>query len=116
MFHPQDRKGPLGLNLDAIYRSGFKCKKCNKSYSSKDVFLDLSVTAGLRNYTEVKPIRTELFWIPLVSFLYERGWHQDFNLSGFPRADEEFRMAQDYFKPVEGGTLVDVSCGSGLFS
>uniref|UniRef100_A0A803N6V4 Methyltransferase domain-containing protein n=1 Tax=Chenopodium quinoa TaxID=63459 RepID=A0A803N6V4_CHEQI len=25
-------------------------------------------------------------------------------------------MAQEYFKPVEGGLLVDVSCGSGLFS
>ncbi|KAA3490644.1 putative methyltransferase chloroplastic-like [Gossypium australe] len=102
--------------LDAIYRSGFKCKKCNKSYSSKDVFLDLTVTAGLRNYTEVKPVRTELFRSPLVSFLYERGWRQNFNLSGFPGADEEFRMAQEYFKPAEGGTLVDVSCGSGLFS
>ncbi|MBA0690210.1 hypothetical protein Goari_007902, partial [Gossypium aridum] len=101
---------------DTIYRSGFKCKKCNKSYSSKDAFLDLTVTAGLRNYTEVKPVRTELFRSPLVSFLYERGWRQNFNLSGFPGADEEFRMAQEYFKPAEGGTLVDVSCGSGLFS
>ena len=25
-------------------------------------------------------------------------------------------MAQDYFKSAEGGLLVDVSCGSGLFS
>ncbi|KHG21340.1 hypothetical protein F383_03824 [Gossypium arboreum] len=115
-YEPLIRKGPLGLNLDAIYRSGFKCKKCNKSFSSKDVFLDLTVTAGLRNYTEVKPVRTELFRSPLVSFLYERGWRQNFNLSGFPGADEEFRMAQEYFKPAEGGTLVDVSCGSGLFS
>ncbi|KAH1066350.1 hypothetical protein J1N35_031337 [Gossypium stocksii] len=54
--------------------------------------------------------------IPLVSFLYERGWHQNFNLSGFSGANEEFRMAQDYFKPEECGILVDVSCGSGLFS
>ncbi|KAH1084172.1 hypothetical protein J1N35_023933 [Gossypium stocksii] len=94
MFHPQYRKGPPSLNLDAIYRSGFKCKKCNKSSSSKDVFLDLSVTAGLRNYTEVKLVRTELFRIPLVSFLYERGWHQNFNLSGFPAADEEVNLLQ----------------------
>ncbi|XP_039031631.1 uncharacterized methyltransferase At2g41040, chloroplastic-like [Hibiscus syriacus] len=115
-YEPLIRKGPPGLNLDAIYRSGFKCKKCNKSYSSKDVYLDLTVTAGLRNYTEVKPAGTELFRSPLVSFLYERGWRQNFNRSGFPGADEEFRMAQEYFKPAEGGTLVDVSCGSGLFS
>lgn len=25
-------------------------------------------------------------------------------------------MAQEYFKPAEGGLLVDVSCGSGLFT
>ena len=25
-------------------------------------------------------------------------------------------MAQGYFKPVQGGVLLDVSCGSGLFS
>ena len=26
------------------------------------------------------------------------------------------RLAQDYFKPTQGGLLVYVSCGSGLFS
>lgn len=26
---------------------------------------------------------------PLVSFLYERGWRQNFNRSGFPGPDEE---------------------------
>lgn len=115
-YEPLIRKGPSGLNLEAIYRSGFKCKKCNKSYSSKDIYLDLTVTAGLRDYTEVKPAGTELFRNPLVSFLYERGWRQNFNRSGFPGPDEEFKMAQGYFKSVEGGLLVDVSCGSGLFS
>ncbi|MBA0764369.1 hypothetical protein Gotri_013725 [Gossypium trilobum] len=53
---------------------------------------------------------------PFVSFVYERGWRQNFNRRGFPGPDEEFRMAQEYFKPVEGGILADVSCGSGLFS
>ncbi|XVE98451.1 hypothetical protein REPUB_Repub03eG0107700 [Reevesia pubescens] len=115
-YEPLIRKGPPGFNLEAIYRSGFKCEKCNKSYSSKDVYLDLTVTAGLRDYTEVKPAGTELFRSPFVSFVYERGWRQNFNRSGFPGPDEEFRMAQEYFKPAEGGILVDVSCGSGLFS
>ncbi|XP_073285131.1 uncharacterized methyltransferase At2g41040, chloroplastic-like isoform X2 [Primulina huaijiensis] len=44
------------------------------------------------------------------------GWRQNFNTSGFPGPEEEFKMAQDYFKPAEGGLLIDVSCGSGLFS
>ncbi|PPS03915.1 hypothetical protein GOBAR_AA16764 [Gossypium barbadense] len=115
-YEPLIRKGPPGLNLAAIYRSGFKCKQCDKSYSSKDTYLDLTVTAGLRDYTEVKPAGTELFRSPFVSFVYERGWRQNFNRRGFSGPDEEFRMAQEYFKPVEGGILVDVSCGSGLFS
>ncbi|OVA12478.1 Methyltransferase type 11 [Macleaya cordata] len=115
-FEPLIRKGPPGLNLQAIYRSAFKCQKCNKSYSSKDFFLDLTVTSGTKDYTEFYPTRTELFRSPLVSFLYERGWRQNFNRSGFPGPDEEFKMAQEYFKPAEGGLLVDVSCGSGLFS
>lgn len=53
----------------SIYRSGFKCRKCNKSYSSKDIYLDLTVTAGLRDYTEVKPAGTELFRY-FIHFLY----------------------------------------------
>ncbi|CAL9028156.1 unnamed protein product [Prunus brigantina] len=115
-YEPLIRKGPPGLNLQAIYRSAFKCKKCDKSYSSKDIYLDLTVIAGLKEYVEVKPVGTELFRSPLVSFLYERGWRQNFNSSGFPGLDEEFKMAQDYFKSAEGGVLLDVSCGSGLFS
>lgn len=115
-FEPLIRKGPPGFNLPAIYRSGFKCKKCNKTYSSKNIYLDLTVIAGAKEYVEAQPSRTELFRSPLVSFLYERGWRQNFNRSGFPGPDEEFDMAQEYFKPAEGGTLIDVSCGSGLFS
>nr|GMD81516.1 uncharacterized methyltransferase At2g41040, chloroplastic [Ipomoea batatas] len=98
-YEPLIRKGPSGFNLPAIYRSGFKCKNCNKTYSSKNIYVDLTVTAGTKEYNEFKPARTELFRSPLVSFLYER-----------------FQMAQEYFKAVQGGILVDVSCGSGLFS
>ncbi|XP_042377832.1 uncharacterized methyltransferase At2g41040, chloroplastic-like [Zingiber officinale] len=115
-YEPLIRKGPSGFNVPSIYRSGFKCPKCNKSFSSKDVYLDLTVTSGTTEYSEFKPARTELFRSPLVSFLYERGWRQNFNRSGFPGPDEEFNMAQEYFKPVKGGLLIDVSCGSGLFS
>uniref|UniRef100_A0A8R7RAP5 Uncharacterized protein n=1 Tax=Triticum urartu TaxID=4572 RepID=A0A8R7RAP5_TRIUA len=72
-YEPLIRKGPPGMNLPAIYRSGFKCSKCSKSFTSKDVFLDLTVTSGMKEYSELKPARTELFRSPLVSFLYEEG-------------------------------------------
>lgn len=51
-----------------------------------------------------------------MSFLYERGWRQNFGLGGYPGPDEEFEMAKQYFKPVLGGNVVDASCGSGVFS
>ncbi|KAL0337565.1 UNVERIFIED_CONTAM: putative methyltransferase, chloroplastic [Sesamum calycinum] len=88
-YEPLIRKGPSGFNLPAIYRSGFKCRKCNKSYSSKNIYLDLTVTSGTKEYNEFKPAGTELFRSPLVSFVYERGWRQNFNRSGFPGPDEE---------------------------
>ncbi|XP_078433397.1 S-adenosyl-L-methionine-dependent methyltransferases superfamily protein [Wolffia australiana] len=110
------RTGPPGFNLSAIYRSGFMCKSCKKPFSSRNTYLDLTVTSGAKEYNEYKPSRTELFRSPLVSFLYERGWRQNFRQSGFPGLEEEFKMAQEYFKPVAGGLLLDVSCGSGLFS
>ncbi|KAG9451407.1 hypothetical protein H6P81_011372 [Aristolochia fimbriata] len=115
-YEPLVRKGPQGLNLSSIYRSAFKCQNCCKTYSSKDVYLDLVVTAGTKEYVEFKPSRTELFRSPLVSFLYERGWRQNFKRSGFPGLDEEFSMAQEYFSSAAGGVLIDASCGSGLFS
>lgn len=115
-YKPLTRRGSAGLNLEAIYRSGFKCKACNRAYSSKNMYLDLTVTSGMEEYSETKPPGTELFRSPIVSFLYERGWRQNFNQSGFPGPEEEFKMAQEYFRSAEGGLLVDVSCGSGLFS
>ncbi|KAJ0491005.1 hypothetical protein HanHA300_Chr12g0461991 [Helianthus annuus] len=45
--------------------------------------LDLTLIAGAKEYVEAQPSRTELFRSPLVSFLYERGWRQNFNLTGF---------------------------------
>jgi hypothetical protein len=53
---------------------------------------------------------------PLVSFVYERGWRQGFAWAGFPGADAEFDIAMDYLAPGKGGVLLDMSCGSGLFT
>lgn len=53
---------------------------------------------------------------PLVSFAYERGWRQGFAAAGFPGPDKEFDMAMQYLRPAAGGTLIDASCGTGLFT
>ncbi|OIW21486.1 hypothetical protein TanjilG_04967 [Lupinus angustifolius] len=55
--------------------------------------------------------------LPLISFLYERGWRQAFTIvGGFPGAEKEFEIMKGFLKPVLGGNILDASCGSGLFS
>ncbi|CAA7395820.1 unnamed protein product [Spirodela intermedia] len=89
---------------------------CRKSYPPNEAYLDLTVSSGCKAYAEVPPLFSELFRTPLVSFLYERGWRQNFVLGGFPGPEKEFEMAKEYLKPTVGGTIIDASCGSGLFS
>ena len=64
----------------------------------------------------------DLFTSPSVSFAYERGWRQGFAAAGFPGADAEFELANEYFEPAierrrrgggEGSVLVDMSCATG---
>jgi hypothetical protein len=59
--------------------------------------------------------QTQMFRSPVLGFLYERGWRQNFNNAGFPGIEKEFAEASDFFSPVaSGGVVVDMSCGSGL--
>ncbi len=43
---------------------------------------------------------------PFVSFLYARGWRQNFAMAGFPGPEAEFDISMRYLAPVLGGTLV----------
>uniref|UniRef100_A0A8R7QUW4 Methyltransferase type 11 domain-containing protein n=1 Tax=Triticum urartu TaxID=4572 RepID=A0A8R7QUW4_TRIUA len=95
--------------------SSLECSTCKKLYS-KDDYWDLTVAVGSTEYSETMPAATELFRTQLVSFLYERGWRQNFIWGGFPGLEKEFEMAKDYLKPKSGGIIIDASCGSGLFS
>lgn len=61
-------------------------------------------------------VQTGMFRTPLVSFLYERGWRQNFKNAGFPGIDAEFAEVSEFFAPANGGTVVDMSCGSGLMT
>ncbi|XP_042031225.1 uncharacterized methyltransferase At1g78140, chloroplastic [Salvia splendens] len=109
--------GGVDLSLEAVARSTLECSCCRKSYTGKDSHLDLTVTGGNKVYGEPMAASTELFRFPLVSFLYERGWRQSFTVwGGFPGPEQEFELMKEYLQPVLGGTIVDASCGSGMFS
>ncbi|KAI5061920.1 hypothetical protein GOP47_0022459 [Adiantum capillus-veneris] len=67
----------------------FQCDTCNKVYASNGTYLDLTITAGLKDYEEVMQPSTEMFRNPAISFIYERGYRQAFGIFGYPGADEE---------------------------
>jgi hypothetical protein len=60
-FEPLIRKGPAGLNQAAVARSAFFCARCRKGYSTRDVYLDLTLLATAKEYQEIQKPRTELF-------------------------------------------------------
>merc|ERR1711965_632186 len=76
-------------------------------------------------------VQTDTFRNPFVAFVYERGWRQGFANAGFPGGDEEFQRLLEFWGPggdwgdgddsppsrsVLDGTLLDMSCGSGLMT
>ncbi|EFJ44161.1 hypothetical protein VOLCADRAFT_106536 [Volvox carteri f. nagariensis] len=98
---------------------GLSCVRCQRTFPSSPAYLDLTLTSGVRQrvYKQRSWGGTELFRNPLVSFAYERGWRQGFAWAGFPGADKEYDIAMSYLLPAAAGkVLVDMSCGSGLFS
>ncbi|KAL6962719.1 hypothetical protein U1Q18_037678 [Sarracenia purpurea var. burkii] len=109
--------GDTVLSVDSAPPSSLRCSTCKKTYFGNETYIDLTVAGGAKEYGESMPASTELFRLPLVSFLYERGWRQSFSLwGGFPGLEKEFELTKDYLKPVLGGNIVDASCASGLFS
>jgi len=69
-----------------------------------------------KSYQKQPWLGTTTFESPIVSFVYERGWRQGFSWAGFPGVEKEFSMAMDFLRGAQGEVLVDMSCGSGLFT
>mmetsp|Transcript_70263 Transcript_70263/g.131403 ORF Transcript_70263/g.131403 Transcript_70263/m.131403 type:complete len:468 (-) Transcript_70263:79-1482(-) len=72
-------------------------------------------------------LQQSTFESPLVSFIYERGWRQQFRQSGFPGPDAEYTLAKGFLLATPrishaqgseslAGPLLDCSCGSGVFT
>ncbi|KOM41697.1 hypothetical protein LR48_Vigan04g189500 [Vigna angularis] len=114
--------GGPGFSVDTISGSNFQCGTCQKTYIGNQTHIDLTATGGAKSYGDTMPFSTELFrhsssLVPLISFLYERGWRQTFSVwGGFPGPEKEFELMKGFLKPVLGGNIVDASCASGLFS
>lgn len=115
-----------------IGNTKLRCPRCQRQFllrkglgpssatttETRDGYLDLTLTSGVtpRAYQQRSWTGTELFRNPVVSLAYERGWRQSFAWAGFPGVDEESQLAIDFLRPAHGEVIVDMSCGSGLFS
>eukprot|EP00884_Botryococcus_braunii_P021550 jgi/Botrbrau1/8079/Bobra.0230s0006.1 len=95
-----------------------RCERCGRSFRCTDKIVDLTLTSGLepKVYRQKFWGGTEIFQSPVVSFVYERGWRAGFSWAGFPGEEREYGMAMEYLRPAYGQVLLDMSCGSGLFS
>ena len=95
------------------------CTKCNRSFPTESGIIDLCLDAGNAQGAYKEPPQksgTKLFQNELISRVYENGWRQSFAWAGFPGEDEETAYAMEYMVGAWGGVVLDVSCGSGLFS
>ncbi|KAF9682529.1 hypothetical protein SADUNF_Sadunf05G0118500 [Salix dunnii] len=115
-YEPVILIGATVLSVGSASESSLHCSTCKKTYSGKETHLELTIASGSKEYGDAMPLATEFFRTPFMSFLYERGWRQNFVWGGFPGPEKEFELMKDYLKPVLGGNILDASCGSGLFS
>ena len=110
---------PICLRPFALGAQGGRlcCSFCRRDFPARE-FADLTLLAsGAGRYSEgPRPTSTALFQNPLISFAYERGWRSSFAWAGFPGEQREFEQAQTWLAGAAGGVLLDLSCGSGLFT
>ncbi|KAK9832085.1 hypothetical protein WJX81_005261 [Elliptochloris bilobata] len=102
-------------------RQALYCERCERTFSASkgtSQYVDLTPLSGFEGkvYKQTNWGGTTLFETPIMSFIYERGYRQNFGWFGFPGEQKEYEMAMDYLQPAYGEVLVDMSCGSGLFT
>ncbi|KAH7295441.1 hypothetical protein KP509_27G047500 [Ceratopteris richardii] len=106
---------PLELSDWTIYKK-LKCQSCGKVYVSNGRYLDLTFSSLTDESEAFMRPSTELFRNPAISFFYERGYRQGFQISGYPGPDEELKLANKYMETAVGGTVIDLSCATGIFT
>lgn len=108
-------------SLPSLSHSLCVCVSVALQYTVNDCYANLIASSDEEQVSMNNlALRQDLFRSPFVSFLYERGWRNQFKLSGFPGVDQEFEEIMAFFEPIiekQGPTtVVDLSCGSGLMT
>ncbi|CAN8072749.1 unnamed protein product, partial [Agarophyton chilense] len=103
------------------------CGVCGNVFPRTRAYVDLtrspprtrSLPPLLRQFDQLRqlraaPLKQTTFQLPLVSFLYERGWRDSFERFGFPGPREELAQLRR-FAP-SAARVLDLSCGTGLMA
>jgi len=93
------------------------CLNCRRVFfqDPRVGYLSLYVENGASRY---RPLQQELFQSPITSFLYERGWRNNFQTMGYP-LEKEVTLVTQYFQTYlkqPPDVLVDLSCGTGYIT
>eukprot|EP00188_Purpureofilum_apyrenoidigerum_P001826 Plantae.Rhodophyta-Purpureofilum_apyrenoidigerum.ctg20514.p1 GENE.Plantae.Rhodophyta-Purpureofilum_apyrenoidigerum.ctg20514~~Plantae.Rhodophyta-Purpureofilum_apyrenoidigerum.ctg20514.p1 ORF type:complete len:328 (+),score=30.00 Plantae.Rhodophyta-Purpureofilum_apyrenoidigerum.ctg20514:104-985(+) len=95
------------------------CANCGARYGRAQKYVNRIPREKTAGWTlELAPAKQEMFRLPLVSWLYERGWRNNFRLYGFPGPDKEFQSLVDVCADNNalGKVSMDLSCGSGFMA
>lgn len=124
LFEKKDQVLADPISKEALVRSSrLLSDSVSVTYSSstntfgvKDVYVDLVDPKKPASSSRQEMVQTETFRSPLTAFLYERGWRQNFQRSGFPGIEKEFLEVKSFFDLKEATAVVDLSCGTGLMT
>jgi ubiquinone/menaquinone biosynthesis C-methylase UbiE len=92
-----------------------RCERCEKDYPRRADWIDFLPDAR----EESQSVGAALMHLPAFAKVYERYWRPTFvriaGGQGRPSFDEEFQWVMQALRPAQGGTVIDLSCGPGLF-
>jgi hypothetical protein len=99
----------------------FLNNKFGIKYKIRPDYYDLTIKSEInKNPLEMSSrerIGQKFFQIPLISWIYERGYRQNFKNFGFPGIEKEFNEAKEFFLGLNlTSTIVDLSCASGFMT
>jgi len=93
----------------------------NSKYKLYPEYYDLTIKSEvdrpLWDLSSSEKIGQKFFQIPLISYIYERGYRQNFKNFGFPGVEKEFEEADAFFTSLNAtGIVMDLSCASGFMT
>lgn len=91
------------------------CANCSAKFPKRNGYVDL--TPNPNQFVIPSPFtasRQAMFETPILAYLYERGWRDNFEKSGYPGPEMEADLALDFLVPAK--TVLDLSCGSGILT